>query len=602
MERGRLRRITTALIIGFSTTWLSVALIGCGGSSSDPGGSQLPSQAPRTIGAAGGQVSSADGQATLTVPPNAVVSDTIFLINQAIGAPSSNRIVGAVYDVEPTGTTFSSGNPARLTLAYNALPAGADTSTLRLGTLVNGTWVTVTDSATDTVIDAANKTVTAPTTHLSMYAVLLPTATPDPTTPPPTVPPPTNHAPIASAGQQYVGTVNQPLTLYATGSTDQDGDTLTYTWNFGDQSPPSSTSSQSVTHAYTVAANYTATLTVTDTHGASAQATAAVTINPAPSPGNQPPIANAGGPYPGTVGQTVAFNGAGSTDPDGGPLTYGWDFGDLTSGAGVTPSHAYGTAGTFHVVLTVSDSLGARDTATVDAVIAPAPPVNHAPIASAGGPYTGTVNHVLTLSAAGSIDPDGDPLTYTWTFGDLLPSITTTAQTVTHAYSAPDAYTAVLTAADGRGLINTATAAVTITLPPPSNQSPIANAGGPYTGTAGQTVAFNGAGSSDPDGDLLSYVWDFGDQISGTGATPTHAYATEGTFHVTLTVSDGRGGTAIAKVDAVIAPPIQINHPPTASATIPTTGLVSSSLTFTGIGSDPDNDPQIGRASCRERV
>ncbi|MBI3607629.1 MAG: PKD domain-containing protein [Nitrospirae bacterium] len=586
MERGRLRRTTTALIIGFSTAWLSVALIGCGGggSSSDPGGGS-PSQAPIPIGAAGGQVSSADGQATLTVPPNAVATDTIFSINQAIGAPSSSRIVGAVYDVEPTGTTFSSDNPARLTLAYNALPFGTDISTLRLGTVVNGTWGIVTDSATDTVIDAANQTVTAPLTHLSMYAVLQPAATPAPTTPP------TNHPPTASAGVTYVGAVNQELTLYATGSIDPDGDALTYTWTFGDASAPSTTTSQTVTHTYSSPNVYTATLTVTDTHGASAQATARITINPEPSPGNQPPIANAGGPYHGTAGQAVAFDGSSSSDPDGDPLTYGWDFGDQTAGTGVTPAHAYGTEGTFHVTLTVSDGRGGTSPTTVDAVIAAAPPVNRAPTAVIkGGPYNGTVDQTLTLSAEGSFDPDHDLLTYTWTFGDVLPSSTTTSQTITHTYRDIGDYTAGLTVDDGHGLTATATTQVKITQAIPSNQPPIANAGGPYAGTAGQPVAFDGSGSYDRDGTIVSYIWDFGDGNAGSGVTPSHAYGIKDTYHVTLTVTDNLGAASTATVDAQITPATQINHPPTASITMPSTGLVGQLLTFTGIGNDQDGD------------
>ncbi len=578
MERGRLRRTTTALIIGFSTTCLSVALIGCGGgSSSDSGGSQNPSQAPIPIGAAGGQVSSTDKHATLIVPPNAVTADTIFSINQALGAPSSDRVVGTVYDVEPTGTIFTPGVPAKLTLPYDALPAGVDSATLRLGTLDQGVWTVVTDSSTDTVIDAANKTVTAPITHLSMYTVLQPSAVP------------TNHAPIANVGGPTTGTIGQVLTFSAAGSTDPDGDALTYTWTFGDQSSADTTSSQSATHAYGSVGTYHVTLAVNDGRGMTTTATANVTIT-APLPVNHPPVANAGGPYNGIAGQAVAFNGSSSTDSDGNLLTYVWNFGDQTSGTGSTPAHAYSTAGTFHVTLTVSDG-HVETSATVDAVIAAPPPVNHAPIASAGGPYTGTVNQVLPLSAAGSIDPDGDPLTYTWTFGDLLPSSTTTSQNITHIYSAPDLYTATLTVDDGRGLTATATANVTITTPPPVNQLPIANAGGPYSGTAGQPVAFDGSGSSDPDGDPLTYVWDFGDLTSATIAKPTHVYNTGDTFHVTLTVSDGRGGTASATMDAVIAAAPPANHPPTASATMPSTGLVGLPLTFTGSGLDPDGDP-----------
>jgi hypothetical protein len=71
------------------------------------------------------------------------------------------------------------------------------------------------------------------------------------------------------------------------------------------------------------------------------------------------------------------------------------------------------------------------------------------------------------------------------------------------------------------------------------NSAPTADAGGPYTGVVGIAVSMDGSASSDPDGDVLSYAWDFGDTGTGTGATTSHTYAAPGTYTVTLTVSDG---------------------------------------------------------------
>jgi PKD repeat protein len=71
------------------------------------------------------------------------------------------------------------------------------------------------------------------------------------------------------------------------------------------------------------------------------------------------------------------------------------------------------------------------------------------------------------------------------------------------------------------------------------NNAPTANAGGPYTGSVNIAVSFNGTGSSDPDGDVLTYSWDFGDLSSGTGSTTTHTYTAAGVYTVVLTVSDG---------------------------------------------------------------
>jgi PKD repeat protein len=71
---------------------------------------------------------------------------------------------------------------------------------------------------------------------------------------------------------------------------------------------------------------------------------------------NRPPVANAGGPYSGTVNVPVNMTGAASSDPDGDALTYAWDFGDAQNGTGVTVSHPYTAAGTYTVTLTVTDN------------------------------------------------------------------------------------------------------------------------------------------------------------------------------------------------------------------------------------------------------
>ena len=89
-----------------------------------------------------------------------------------------------------------------------------------------------------------------------------------------------------------------------------------------------------------------------------------------------------------------------------------------------------------------------------------------------------------------------------------------------------------------------------------TDRAPIANAGGPYTGVKKKRVAFDGSGSSDPDGDVLTYVWNFGDgSAPATGANPTHEYSAWGTYTVTLTVSDPAGLAASHTTTATIAPP-----------------------------------------------
>src|SRR5439155_1492169 len=76
------------------------------------------------------------------------------------------------------------------------------------------------------------------------------------------------------------------------------------------------------------------------------------------------------------------------------------------------------------------------------------------------------------------------------------------------------------------------------------NHPPTAAPGGPYSGAEGTAVTFDGSASSDPDGDALTYAWDFGDGATGSGAKPTHSYADNGPYSVTRTVSDTHSATS----------------------------------------------------------
>jgi hypothetical protein len=84
---------------------------------------------------------------------------------------------------------------------------------------------------------------------------------------------------------------------------------------------------------------------------------------------NQPPTADPNGPYLGPVAG-ITFDGAGSSDPDGDPLSYDWDFGDGNTASNTpTPTHSYAEAGIYGVCLTVTDAAGGTDTACTFAVV-----------------------------------------------------------------------------------------------------------------------------------------------------------------------------------------------------------------------------------------
>ena len=125
----------------------------------------------------------------------------------------------------------------------------------------------------------------------------------------------------------------------------------------------------SPTHTYATDGVFDVTLIVTDDAGVnSVSATTTATIALA---GNQPPVADPNGPYTGTEGVPVSFDGTGSVDPDGTIVAYDWDFGDGTVllNAGPTPTHTYATAGLYNVTLTVTDDAGVSDSAGTTATI-----------------------------------------------------------------------------------------------------------------------------------------------------------------------------------------------------------------------------------------
>lgn len=292
------------------------------------------------------------------------------------------------------------------------------------------------------------------------------------------------------------------------------------------------------------------------------------------TPANRNPVANVGGPYSGTAGRAISFSGTGSSDPDGDTLTFAWTFGDGGSGSGATPTHTYAAAGTYTVSLTVTDGRGGSATANTTATVIPS---NLPPVASAGGPYTGQTGTAITFSAAGSSDPDGDTLSFSWNFGD---GNTATGVSPTHTYTTAGTFTVTVTVSDGKGATATASTTAEITARP--NQAPTANAGGPYTGNVNQVITFSSAGSTDPDGDPLTFSWAFSDSTTATGASPTKSFSAAGNYSVTLTVSDGRGGTATAQAQ------ITITAPPSVSITSPVVGALFRTPTITVEGTvDP---------------
>jgi len=287
-------------------------------------------------------------------------------------------------------------------------------------------------------------------------------------------------------------------------------------------------------------------------------------LNPAASGStNQPPVAAFGS----TCSALTCNFTSTSSDPDGSIASYSWTFGDGGTSTVQNPSHSYAAAGTYTVVLTVTDNLGATNSVSHSVTVSAA---NQPPVAA----FSSSCSALTCAFTSTSSDPDGSIASYRWTFGDGSAAVTT--QNASHTYAAGGTYTVTLQVTDNQGATNSTSQSVTVA---PANQPPVAS----FTRSCnGLSCSFTST-SSDPDGSIASYRWTFGDGSAAvTTQNASHTYAAGGTYTVTLQVTDNQGATNATSQNITVTPP---NQPPVASFTQSCNGL---SCSFTSTSSDPD--------------
>jgi hypothetical protein len=301
--------------------------------------------------------------------------------------------------------------------------------------------------------------------------------------------------------------------------------------------------------------------------GLVASAPATVTVTVGPPPGG--PIVDLGDDLTLDEG-TIWFN-ATARDPDGGPLTHLWDFGDGRTSQDASPSLVFDD-GTYLVSLTVTDSLGRTSSDSLTLTVRNRPP-NLFGIGVSG--QARVVGLPVSLQAQ-VVDPAGDPLTYRFELGDGTVLDTTDAM-VDHVYATPGDKLVRVTVTDDDGA--TATRTVTFDV-----GELFADAGPDLVVPEGSFVEFTGSGFL-PFG-LANYLWDFGDNPTPRqGVTAVHRWPGDEPRTATLTVTQGSPYTATDTVTVTFT-----NLPPTLGPAVPLVAEAGTPIDLLAGAFDPGDD------------
>jgi PKD repeat protein len=186
-------------------------------------------------------------------------------------------------------------------------------------------------------------------------------------------------------------------------------------------------------------------------------------------PKNNDPVASfTVAPLNATLQQNVSFDASTTTDEGqvcGSACAYVWDYGDSSTGTGMTSSHAYAAGGSYTVTLTVTDTRGGRGTTTRTVTItAPAVPVAVVTVSPSNAQLAGTN---LSFSGAGSTVGSGATIVeYRWVWGDATADTVSASSQATHSFGANGTYVVRLIIRDNFGRTATTTANVTVGITP----------------------------------------------------------------------------------------------------------------------------------------
>ncbi len=272
--------------------------------------------------------------------------------------------------------------------------------------------------------------------------------------------------------------------------------------------------------------------------------------------GNSRPVAVASAdPAFGSAPLDVSFAGNESTDFDGSIVGGGWDFDgdgtydvwDDTDIVHVTAaSFNYTNPGVYNAKLRVVDDGGAWDVDTLSIVVEAGQPANQDPTAVLGTDLnSGDAPLLVQFDASASEDPDGSIVQYAWDWeGDGIFDGISYDPLASHVYGLPGVFMPAVRVLDNGGLADTATLQINVSLAGNADPQAVLSAD-PLFGDPGLAVELDGSASTDDDGSIVSYEWDFnGDgqyDSYGSTASAEYVYTLPGVYEATLRVTDDKG-------------------------------------------------------------
>ena len=259
-------------------------------------------------------------------------------------------------------------------------------------------------------------------------------------------------------------------------------------------------------------------------------------------------------PNPAIINQMISFNGHGSDD--GSIVAWEWKI----NGNIVSTSEDFQksdiSSGTYNIGFRVQDDEEEWSDYVYQSLVVKQQS-NTLPTAHISKPQSSTFDYGEKIEFDGSgTDSDGDSITgYHWR--SEPESILSNDKSFSQSNIPVGDYTIYFKVRDSKGdwsVEISKTIKIISDVPIPENNPPVADTGGPYSSSINSIITFDGSGSYDPDiGDEIIYRWDFDDGSTGEGQYINHEFSSEGTYEVTLTVTDSHGKSSSSSVEVDIS-------------------------------------------------